>query len=302
MDWMRLRWLCFSLSLSGATQCWFASLDVSRHRTWDDLAQVFLRQFVFNIVIDVSMRELKALRQRSKDSVTSFISRWREKISQVIDRPFEKDRINMIIRSLQPRFAQHLMGFSHTNFGYLVQTLYAIQEGIARGLWYECSFSDSKGKKPLEGQRSRDVGAISSVGLRPPRHYQTVGQTSGFYYSQSSRVQYRPRAPHQSYDQAYIPPTLALPYHTAQGTERPHVSYSATGQPCYATQFTARPTTSYPRPRAQQTSASFALRTQRQFSQLGMLLSQALQKLIEVGLLTALTPNHCLGLSHLSLG
>ncbi|RVW94291.1 hypothetical protein CK203_037839 [Vitis vinifera] len=29
----------------------------------------------------------------------------------------------------------------------------------------------------------------------------TVGQTSGFYYSQSSRVQYRPRAPHQSYDQ-----------------------------------------------------------------------------------------------------
>ncbi|KAL6314910.1 hypothetical protein AAG906_029129 [Vitis piasezkii] len=94
-------------------------------------------------------------------------------------------------------------------------------------------------------------GCVPSEGLRPPRHYQTVGQTSGFYYSQSPRVQYRPRAPHQSYDQAYIPPTLALP----------HVSYSATGQPCYATQFTARPTTSYPRPRAQQTSASFALRT-----------------------------------------
>ncbi|KAL6348330.1 hypothetical protein AAG906_005630 [Vitis piasezkii] len=61
-------------------------------------------------------------------------------------------------------------------------------------------------------------------------------------------------------------------------------------QPCYAAQFTARPPTSYPRPRAQQTSTHFALRTQRQFSQLGMLLSQTLRKLIEVGLLTTLAP------------
>ena len=28
----------FPMSLSGATQCWFASLDVSRRRTWNDLA------------------------------------------------------------------------------------------------------------------------------------------------------------------------------------------------------------------------------------------------------------------------
>ena len=40
----------------------------------------------------------------------------------------------MIIRSLQPKFARHLMGFPHADFGYLVQTLYGIEEGIARGL------------------------------------------------------------------------------------------------------------------------------------------------------------------------
>ena len=32
----------FPMSLSGAAQRWFASLDVSRRRTWDDLAQEFL--------------------------------------------------------------------------------------------------------------------------------------------------------------------------------------------------------------------------------------------------------------------
>ena len=29
--------MLFPMSLSGATQHWFASLDVSRRRTWDDL-------------------------------------------------------------------------------------------------------------------------------------------------------------------------------------------------------------------------------------------------------------------------
>ena len=59
----------------------------------------------------------------------------------------------MIMRSLQPRFAQHLMGFPHTYFGSLVQALYGIEEGMARGLWFESSPFDSKGKKPLGGQR-----------------------------------------------------------------------------------------------------------------------------------------------------
>ena len=98
----------------------------------------------------------------------------------------------MILRSLQPRFARHLMGFPHTDFGSLVQALYGIKEGIARELWPKSSPIDSKGKKSSGGQRSGDVGAISSAGMRPPRHYQTIGQTFGFYYPPSPYVQYRP--------------------------------------------------------------------------------------------------------------
>ncbi|RVX07344.1 hypothetical protein CK203_022529 [Vitis vinifera] len=55
--------------------------------------------------------------------------------------------------------------------------------------------------------------------------------------------QYRPRASHQTYDQVYLPPTLALPYYVVQGTERPPISYSATGHPCYATHFALSVTT-----------------------------------------------------------
>ncbi|KAL6318459.1 hypothetical protein AAG906_041226 [Vitis piasezkii] len=73
------------------------------------------------------------------------------------------------------------------DFGSMVQALYGIEEGIARGLWFESSPSDSNGKKPLGEQRSGYVGVIGSVGLRPPRHYQIVGQTSGLYYLPSPR-------------------------------------------------------------------------------------------------------------------
>ena len=79
--------------------------------------------------------------------MTSFISRWKEKIAQIIDYPSEMDQISMILRSSQPRFARNLMGFPHTDFGSLVQALYGIEEGIARGLWPESFSSDSKGKK-----------------------------------------------------------------------------------------------------------------------------------------------------------
>ena len=43
--------------------------------------------------------------------------------------------------------------FPHVDFGSLVQALYGIEEGIARGLWPDSSHSDSKGKKLTIGQR-----------------------------------------------------------------------------------------------------------------------------------------------------
>ena len=112
--------MLFPLSLSGAAQRWFALLDPSRHRTWSDLAQEFLRQYSFDTVMDVSRRGLEALRQRPDESVTSFISHWREKVSQIIDRPLERDQISMIMCDLQPRFSRHLMGFPQIDFGSLV--------------------------------------------------------------------------------------------------------------------------------------------------------------------------------------
>ncbi|KAL6315066.1 hypothetical protein AAG906_030919 [Vitis piasezkii] len=139
------------------------------------------------------------------------------------------------------------MGFPHVDFGSLVQALYGIEEGIARGLWPDSSPSDSKWKKPAIGQRPGDISV-----------------TSGVYYPPSPHVQYRSPVPFRPMSPTYL--------HSAP-------------RPVYATQTTQRPPAHYPQPRAPP-----ALRPMRQFSQLGMPLSKAFQKLIEEGLLTALAP------------
>ncbi|KAL6331423.1 hypothetical protein AAG906_011361 [Vitis piasezkii] len=123
----------------------------------------------------------------------------------------------MVLRSLQPRIARHVVGVPFTDFGSLVLALYDVEDDISKGLWTYSSPSDVKEKKPFGRQKS---------------------------------VDYRPRAPCPTYDQTYMPQTLALPYYATQGTERPPVSYTITRQPCYAAQFVARLTTPYPRPRA----------------------------------------------------
>ena len=140
----------------------------------------------------------------------------------------------MVLRSSQPKIARHVVGVPFTDFGSLVLALYDVEDGISRGLWTDSSLGDVKGKKPFRGQRSVDVSAIDSTSQRPPRRHLQALQFPETHHSYVPH-QYRPRAPHPTYDQTYMPQTLALPYYATQGMERPPVSYLATGQPCYAT-------------------------------------------------------------------
>ena len=109
----------------------------------------------------------------------------------MIDRPSEREKISMIMRSLQPSYARHLMGVPIMDYKALIEALYGIEDGMACGLWSDSSSSDCKGKKP---SKPREVGAISSFRHGAPKpQYASIRQhrTS---YAQSS-VQYIPFIP-----------------------------------------------------------------------------------------------------------
>ncbi|RVW20337.1 hypothetical protein CK203_116412 [Vitis vinifera] len=86
---------------------WFASLEFSRRRTWDDLAQEFLRQFSFNTVVDVSRRELEALRQRERSNTDGF------------EEP-------------TARIARHVVGIPFADFGHWLWLIYDVEDNILR--------------------------------------------------------------------------------------------------------------------------------------------------------------------------
>ena len=118
----------------------------------------------------------------------------------------------MVLRSLQPKIAKHVVGIPLTYFDYLVLDLYDVEDGIYRGLWTDSSPIDVKEKKPFRGQRSVDVSVISYTSQRPPRCHQLVPMLPEAHSSYAPQ-QYRPQVPHQTYDQTYTPPTLSLPYY-----------------------------------------------------------------------------------------
>ena len=56
------------------------------------------------------------------------------------------------------------MGFPQTDIGSLVQALYGIEEGIAKGSWADSSPQERK--KPRSGPKSSDIGAIGTLSHR----------------------------------------------------------------------------------------------------------------------------------------
>ena len=75
----------------------------------------------------------------------------------MIDRPSEREQISMIMRSLQPSYAKHLIGVPIMDYRDLIKALYGIKDGMARSLWSDSPSSDSKGKKPYGSYRPGEV-------------------------------------------------------------------------------------------------------------------------------------------------
>ena len=53
----------FPLSLTGGESRWYHSLDPSETKVWNELVELFIDQFIFNTMIDVTLRELETTKQ-----------------------------------------------------------------------------------------------------------------------------------------------------------------------------------------------------------------------------------------------
>ncbi|KAL6327390.1 hypothetical protein AAG906_019703 [Vitis piasezkii] len=98
------------------------------------------------------------------------------------------NQINMIMRSLQPRFARHLMRFPHMDFGFLVQALLISPHGdhIPRSVHLAFSY-----RHPATNNIIQDELKTRDVKLRPYHAYLEllVGRFDDLRYTHLPRVQ-----------------------------------------------------------------------------------------------------------------
>ena len=90
----------FQNTLTRATLRWFLNLDDAKGRSWEDIYREFHNQYKYNIEMDVTGRDLEATKQESKDSFSTFITKWRSKVAQMMNRPSEEEQLTIIVKNL----------------------------------------------------------------------------------------------------------------------------------------------------------------------------------------------------------
>jgi len=53
--------------------------------------ELFVDQFIFNTMIDVTLRDLETTKQGVGETFSKYMTRWKGKASRMVNRPNEKD-------------------------------------------------------------------------------------------------------------------------------------------------------------------------------------------------------------------
>ena len=81
--------------------------------------KLFVDQFIFNTMIDVTLRDLETTKQRVRETFFEYMTRLKGKVSKMVNRPNEKNQINMIIKNLLPAYNSRLLSSPISSFGEL---------------------------------------------------------------------------------------------------------------------------------------------------------------------------------------
>ena len=125
--------LAFPLSFMDGASRWYYSFDPSKTKVWNELVELFVDQFIFNTMIDVTLRDLETTKQGLGETFSEYMIRWKGKVSRMVNRPNEKDQINMIIKNLLLAYNSRLLSLPIISFGELIDFGTRIEDAIKNG-------------------------------------------------------------------------------------------------------------------------------------------------------------------------
>ncbi|XP_058760043.1 uncharacterized protein LOC131633346 [Vicia villosa] len=83
----------FQESLSGASIDWYMQLEKSSVRSWNDLANTFLKHYKYNLDMAPNRMQLQNMSQKKDESFKEYAQRWREMASRVQPPLMEKELV-----------------------------------------------------------------------------------------------------------------------------------------------------------------------------------------------------------------
>jgi len=84
----------FQKSLTGPALKWFTSLDHSKLASFEQLSQMFIDQYSYNLDVKPKRSDLEALSQKGDESFSAYVGRWRAVAAQMRKKLFEEDSLN----------------------------------------------------------------------------------------------------------------------------------------------------------------------------------------------------------------
>ena len=98
----------FQNTLTGAALRWFLNLDDTRAKSWEGTCREFHNQYKYNIEMEITRRNLKTTKQEPKESFSTFITKWRSKAAQMMNRLSEEKQLAMVVKNLLPVYYKYL--------------------------------------------------------------------------------------------------------------------------------------------------------------------------------------------------
>jgi|UniRef100_A0A2N9FA45 hypothetical protein len=123
----------FLLSLAGSASNWYYALNMGQTKNWGELVEIFIDQFSYNTMINVTLCDLETTRQKENETFSEFLVRWRAKASKRMNRLKEKDQVNMVMKGLLPVYYNRMFASPIMDFEQLCNNGMRIEDAIDNG-------------------------------------------------------------------------------------------------------------------------------------------------------------------------
>ncbi|XP_028074559.1 uncharacterized protein LOC114276921 [Camellia sinensis] len=149
-------------TLLGVATIWYAKVEDSMKQSWEELAEAFITQYVYNTQIEGTTWELEVTHQEPNESFVAFITRWRAKATMMTNRPPEKDQIHMVVRNLPGKMMQKMIVLPLFTFKELHEIGIQIKDAIKYGI-----IVDDKEPAQKTFSHSSNPTTSSSTAVKP---------------------------------------------------------------------------------------------------------------------------------------